>query len=111
VRDGLSTTVVTRQWKDWVKSCSSEQQQQAKAVVYTICNDSFWNEVDNIIAITDPIYLVLRFSDGEGPKMGEIYERMDNMVGEIKDIMSQDDNPHKLDWPDVEEIIMDRWRR
>jgi hypothetical protein len=111
VRDGLSTTVVTRQWKDWVKSCNSEQQQQAKAVVDTICNDSFWNEVDNIIAITDPIYLVLRFSDGEGPKMGEIYERMDNMVGEIKDIMSQDDNPHKLDWPDVEEIIMARWAK
>jgi hypothetical protein len=43
--------------------------------------------------------------------MGEIYERMDNMVGEIKDIMSQDDNPHKLDWPDVEEIIMARWAK
>jgi hypothetical protein len=53
----------------------------------------------------------LRFSDGEGPKMGEIYERMDNMVGEIKDIMTQDDNPHKLDYPEVEEIIMDRWEK
>jgi hypothetical protein len=50
---------------------------------------------------SQPIYLVLRFSDGEGPKMGEIYKRMDNMVGEIKDIMTQDDNPHKLDYPDM----------
>ena len=89
VRDGLTTTVVTRQWKDWVKTCSSDQQQQAKAIVDTINDENFWNEVDNILAFIEPIYSVLRFSDGEGPKMGEIYERMDNMVGEIKDIMTQ----------------------
>lgn len=111
VRDGLTTTVVTRQWKDWVKSCSSDQQQQAKAIVDTINDEYFWTLVDNILAITEPIYSVLRFSDGEGPKMGEIYERMDNMVGKIKDIMTQDDNPHKHDYPQVEEIIMDRWEK
>ncbi|CAL5098119.1 unnamed protein product [Urochloa decumbens] len=111
VRDGITTTVVTRQWKEWVKSCSSDQQEQAKAIVDAINDEHFWNEVDNILAITKPLYLVLRFSDGEGPKMGEIYERMDNMVGEIKDIMTQDDNPHKLDYPEVEEIIMDRWEK
>lgn len=101
VREGLAATVVTRQWKDWVRSCSSDQQQQAKAIVDTINDENFWNEVDNILAITGPIYSVLRFNDGEGPKMGEIYKRMDNMVGEIKDIMTQDDNPHKLDYPDM----------
>ena len=111
VRDALATTLVTRQWKDRVKSCSSDLQQQASAIVDTINDENFWNEVENILAITGPIYSVLRFSDGEGPKMGEIYERMDNMVGEIKDIMTHDDNPHKLDYPDVEDIIMERWEK
>ena len=32
---------------------------------------------------------MVKFCDGEGPKMGEIYERMDNMVGEIKDAMKE----------------------
>ena len=43
--------------------------------------------------------------------MGEIYERMDRMVGEIKDIMTQDDNPHKRDYSEVEEIIMACWEK
>ena len=43
--------------------------------------------------------------------MGEIYERMDNMIGEIKDIMTNDDNPHKPDYSEVEEIIMARWEK
>ncbi|CAN6243746.1 unnamed protein product [Urochloa humidicola] len=111
VREALATTVVTKQWKDWVKSCSSDHQQQTKVIVDTINDENFWDEVENILAITGPIYSVLRFSDGEGPKMGEIYERMDNMVGEIKDIMTHDNNPHKLDYPDVEDIVMERWEK
>ena len=43
--------------------------------------------------------------------MGEIYERMDRMVGEIKDIITQDGNPHKQDYSEVEEIIMARWEK
>ncbi|KAL6276308.1 hypothetical protein ACE6H2_019909 [Prunus campanulata] len=36
----------------------------------------------------NPIYLVVKFDDGDVQKMGEIYERMYNMLGEIKDIMA-----------------------
>jgi len=53
----------------------------------------------------------LRFNDGEGPKLGEISERMDRMVGEIEDIITQDGNPHKQDYSEVEEIIMARWEK
>ncbi|KAF0908710.1 hypothetical protein E2562_028147 [Oryza meyeriana var. granulata] len=110
-REALASSVVSRQWKDWVKGCSTDHQQQARAIVITINDDSFWNEVEIILAITGPLYSVLRYSDGEGPKMGEIYEKMDNMVGEIKDIMTKDDNPHKEDYPDAEDIIMERWEK
>jgi hypothetical protein len=60
--------------------------QQARAIVLTINDDDFWTEAENIIAITEPIYSMLRFSDGEGPRMGEICKRMVYMVGEIKHI-------------------------
>ena len=30
---------------------------------------------------------MIKFGDGVGKKMGEIYERMDCMIGEISDIM------------------------
>jgi hypothetical protein len=80
-REALATTVVTRQWKNWVNTCTNDVKHQAKVIVLTINDDNFWMEAENIIAITEPIYSVLRFSDGEGPKMGEIYERVDCMVG------------------------------
>ena len=30
---------------------------------------------------------MIKFCDGEGAKIGEVYERMDSTVGEIKDVM------------------------
>jgi hypothetical protein len=63
-RKALATTVVTRQWKDWVNSSSNDVKQQGRAIVITINDDNFWTEAENIIAITEPIYSVLRFSDG-----------------------------------------------
>jgi hypothetical protein len=107
----FATTVVMRQWKDWVNSTSNDVKQQTRAIVLTINDNDFWIEAENIITITELIYSVLRFSDGEGPRMEEIYERMDCMVGEIKDIMKKDDNPHKDDFVEVESIIIDRWEK
>ncbi|KAK9698531.1 hypothetical protein RND81_08G111000 [Saponaria officinalis] len=42
-------------------------------------------------------------------KMGEVYEKMDCMIGEIKDLMS--DNKHLLDWKKMEEILVSRWEK
>jgi len=94
-----------------IPSADSSWEQPKLHQPNTANDENFWNEVDNILAITGPIYSVLWFSYGEGPKMGEIYERMDRMVGEIKDIMTQDDNPHKRDYSEVEEIIMACWEK
>lgn len=94
-----------------VNSCTNDVKQHARAIVLTINDDNFWAEAENIVAITGQIYYVLRFSDGEGPKMGEIYEIMDCMVGEIKDIMTKDDNPHKENFVEVESIVIGRWER
>ncbi|OMO56807.1 hypothetical protein COLO4_35555 [Corchorus olitorius] len=41
--------------------------------------------------------------------MGEIYERMDNMLGELRDIMRSND--HSEDYSTMENIIIDSfWR-
>ena len=40
--------------------------------------------------------------------MGEVYERMDNMVGEIKDVMQNVYPPY---FPEVEKIVLARWEK
>lgn len=42
-------------------------------------------------------------------KMGEIYEKMDNMLGEIKDVMK--DNRYSSYYPKVESIVLARWEK
>lgn len=78
-------------------------------IAATIGDDEFWGEVYNILAITKPIYLMIKFCDGEGPKMGEIYERMDCMLGEITDVMKN--NQHASDYQKMEEILVKRWEK
>ena len=44
---------------------------------------------------------MIKFGDGEGKKTGEIYERMDCMIGEISDIM----NKHQHDPRRMRDIL------
>ncbi|KAK8649275.1 hypothetical protein V6N13_130005 [Hibiscus sabdariffa] len=76
-------------------------------VVEIIHDDKFWGEVKEIVRITKPIYMLLKFCNGEGPRLGEIYERVDNMLGEIKNIMAT--NKYKHEFSSMEQIVVTRW--
>lgn len=67
-KEALATTVVTNRWK----GCTNDLRHQARAIVQEISGEDFWVKVENIFTITEHIYEVLRFNDGERPKMGEI---------------------------------------
>lgn len=78
-----------RVWKDWVTGCGDEHVRDLGAeVAPTISDDGFWDEVDNILAITKPIFFMIKFTDSEGLKIGEIYEKMDCLIGGVSDIMN-----------------------
>ncbi|KAK8474191.1 hypothetical protein V6N13_088410 [Hibiscus sabdariffa] len=106
-RESLETTVVLRSWKDWISKQDVSTKTLGSLVVENIHDDKFWDEVKEIVRITKPIYMLLKFCDGEGPRMGEIYERMDNMLGEIKDIMAT--SQYKHEFSSMEQIVVTRW--
>ncbi|KAK1391295.1 DUF659 domain-containing protein [Heracleum sosnowskyi] len=108
-REALATTIVVRAWKDWIKSGDEHAREVAKEVSATISDEEFWDEVENIIVITKPLYYMIKFSDGEGQKMGEIYEKMDSMIGEIGDVMNH--NKHHDDYEKMKEIMVKRWEK
>ena len=45
-------------------------------VAKTTNNDVFWDEIENNVRITKPLFLLIKFCDGEGPKMREVHDRM-----------------------------------
>ncbi|KAJ9567450.1 hypothetical protein OSB04_003416 [Centaurea solstitialis] len=106
-REGLATTIVLNSWREYIKSGDKNTRILGAKVVDTIRDEFFWEDVENILAITKPIFLMIKFSDGEGPKMGEVYERMDNMLGEIKDVMKE--NKFSMYYDEIERIVVARW--
>lgn len=109
VREALATTVVTTRWKDLLKACDTQGRAKATAIAQSINSERFWENVDAFLAMTKPLFMVIKFSDGEGPKIGDVYERMDNMLGEIQDVVTKEDNPRKEYWPKISEIVIERW--
>ncbi|XP_076947174.1 uncharacterized protein LOC143619030 [Bidens hawaiensis] len=106
-REALSTTISLNSWRDWANQGNEQARDVAQAVVNIVRDDHLWNDVENILKITKPIYLVVIFCDGEGLKMGEIYEKMDSMLGEIKDAMEE--IIYDLYFPQVKQILLKRW--
>lgn len=82
----------------------------ANKVADTIKDENFWDDVD-ILAVTKPIFYMVKFCDGEGPKMAEIFERMDNMMGQIKEAMTMRDNKLSMYYSEVEKIVVERWEK
>ncbi|KAL7587843.1 hypothetical protein Lser_V15G37134 [Lactuca serriola] len=108
-RESLATTIVLNSWREWLKNCDENSRQSGLLVADTIKNEAFWDDVESVLAVTKPIYLMVKFCDGEGSKMGEIYEKMDNMLGEIKDVMMN--HRYAEYYPRVEKIILARWEK
>lgn len=108
-RESLVTTIFVRAWKDWLNSGDERTKELGREVTATIKDEEFWDEIDNILAITKPIYRMIKFADGEGQKMGEIYEKMDCMIGEISDVMKN--NKRESDHEKMNEIMISRWEK
>ncbi|KAL9677444.1 hypothetical protein QQ045_005674 [Rhodiola kirilowii] len=109
-REALAITIVLRAWKDWVTNCADERVRSLDSkVTATIFDDDFWDEVDIILTITKPIFLMIKFTDGEGQKMGEVYEKMDCMIGEISNIMKN--NKYTVHAEKMNKILVARWEK
>ncbi|KAJ9538361.1 hypothetical protein OSB04_031094 [Centaurea solstitialis] len=82
-REALSIIISLNLWRDWAKQGDDHTRLIGQIVVETIRDDNFWEEVENILKVTNPIFLMVKFCDGEGHKMGEIYEKMDTQMDAV----------------------------
>jgi len=71
--------------------------------------DTFWTNVRQMVKITKPIFKMIKFCDQDGPLMGEVYEGMNNMLGEIKDSLNGCANFKEI-YEMMENIVIKRWK-
>eukprot|EP00253_Pinus_taeda_P006026 PITA_06026 len=66
----------------------------------------FWAHVRQVLDFTKPIYHMIQFADTDKPVIGEVYEQMDTMLGQINDIVHNNDlNLYKL----IHNCVCIRW--
>ncbi|XP_057471308.1 uncharacterized protein LOC130760127 [Actinidia eriantha] len=68
VREALATTVVLNSWKEMMKIGYENTREVGALITRYIGSDDFWNEVQNILVITKPIYRLIRLCDKDGSK-------------------------------------------
>ena len=59
-REALATTIVVRPCKEWIKSGDERTRAVGREVAATIANEEIWDEVDNILSITKPLYYMIK---------------------------------------------------
>jgi hypothetical protein len=72
----------------------------------TVLNGQFWQQVWYILQFTKPIYIMIRFADTDRPVIGEVYEPMDSMLGQIKDIVESKD---AILYDHIHKLVVKRW--
>jgi hypothetical protein len=86
VRQALDGMVMSDEWDDL-----SSDKEGALAVKNTVLDSQFWTQVWYVLQFTKPIYNMIKFSNSYRPIIGEVYEKMDSMLGLIKDIVEPKD--------------------
>lgn len=94
VREALMVAVLSDEWKAWssLPNLDEKVKLSGESVKASVMSENFWEAVQLSLLIIKPIYKMIKFTDQDGPIIGEVCERMDNMLGEIKDnLEGQDD--------------------
>ncbi|KAJ0976328.1 hypothetical protein J5N97_018293 [Dioscorea zingiberensis] len=109
VRDALRAAVLSDQWVVWmnISTLDAKQKLSADTVKSAVMSENFWQAIQLALCIIKPIYRMLKFTDQDGPLIGEVCERMDDMLGEIKDNLQGQEDVFMV----VKQKILGRWNK
>ncbi|XP_020596293.1 uncharacterized protein LOC110036238 isoform X2 [Phalaenopsis equestris] len=109
VRETLVAAVLSDQWDIWSRLPILDEKVQlcGESVKEGVLSEDFWKGVQLALSIAKPIFKMIKFTDQEGPLIGEICERMDNMLGEIQDNLKKHEDMFMI----VKEKLHSRWTK
>jgi hypothetical protein len=104
VTPALKQLVVSDQWDEMRKRMSRDDKAKADAVSTTLLDNNFWQGVDKIITVTQPIYELLRLADGDVPSIGKVYARASAVQSHINNSTLT-----RAEKDEVQRIFLKRW--
>jgi len=88
------------------RATSTSDRHDFPEVEDTVLDSEFWKSVKYVLQITKPIYYIIRFADTYKPMIGEVYDQMDNILGQIKDIVELKDS---ILYDHIHRHVVKRW--
>lgn len=107
VRVVLVDAILSEQWERWSSfpNLYEKVKLSGNEVKAGVMSDNFWEAVRLALSIIKPIYRVIKFTGQDGPLLGEVCDRMDNMLGEIEDGLKGHEDIYMI----VKEKVNSRW--
>jgi hypothetical protein len=105
LQEPLQLMVMTNEWNRWDGS-RSEQGMRVKDIVKS---DVFWSDAKYIVSIIRPVFEVIRYGDGDAPTLGEVYECIDSMLGQMRAVVREKDPTLGFYNDHIRPIIQRRW--
>jgi len=76
-KDALQETVMDREYKQWMSSFKKTgNKEEGKTVVEVIVVEKFWESVEEVTSVCEPIISLLRLVNGTVPSVGKVYWKM-----------------------------------
>ncbi|XP_059075352.1 uncharacterized protein LOC131875288 [Cryptomeria japonica] len=107
LQEPLQLMVMTTKWNRWPES----KTQQGLRVKEVVKNDLFWTDAKYIVSIIAPIFTIIRFGDSNAPSLGEVYECIDSMLGQMKVVVREKDPTLQFYNEHIRPIIHRRWEK
>ncbi len=105
LQEPLQLIVMMNEWNRWDGS-RSEQGMRVKDIVKS---DVFWSDAKYIVSIIRPIFEVIKYGDGDVPTLGEVYELIDSMLGQMRAVVREKDPTLAFYNDHIQPIIQRRW--
>ncbi|KAL3829149.1 hypothetical protein ACJIZ3_017951 [Penstemon smallii] len=106
LKNHLISMVLSEEW-DRIKCGSSSSKLQHEEIKRTILDSDFWEQLKFVLNFTKPIATMIRFCDSDKAVIGEVYQRMEDMLSSIEVILL--DKPEILNV--VRHILLQRWQK
>ena len=91
VKDALQAMVISDNWGIW----KQKNTDRASKIKDRVLADSWWEHVEYLLKITEPIMSMLRYTDMDRPCLGEIYDGIELMLEKIKQVINEKHKIHK----------------
>jgi hypothetical protein len=90
----------------WDRATSVSERSDFQEVEDIVLDGHFWQQVRNILQFTKPIYIMIWFAYIDRLVIGEVYDQMDSMLGQIKDIVQLKD---AILYDHIHKLVVKRW--